>query len=115
MSVTWSGWLRPRVPLPAEPQPHVVALVLLSDYSSHRGVETRLGPEFPRHQFVSLDHALWIHRPVRRDDWLLMNTASHVCHDGRALTRREIFTRDGLLVASVTQEALVVANASAGS
>lgn len=115
VSVHWTGWFRPRVPLPADPQLHTAALVLLSDHSSHWGVETRLGPDFPRHDFVSLDHAVWIHRPVRWDDWLLMTTASDVSHAGRALIRREIFTREGLLVASVAQEALVTERDGANS
>ena len=44
-----------------------------------------------------------------------MTTASDVSHAGRALIRREIFTREGSLVASVAQEALVTERDGASS
>jgi len=57
-------------------------------------------------QVASLDHALWFHRPFRVDDWLLYAQESPVAHGARTLTRGQIFTRGGRLVASVAQEGL---------
>jgi acyl-CoA thioesterase II len=56
---------------------------------------------------ASLDHALWFHRPFRADEWLLYAQDSPNAAGGRGFARGLIFTRDGVLVASVAQEGLV--------
>jgi acyl-CoA thioesterase-2 len=56
---------------------------------------------------ASLDHALWLHRPFRADDWLLYAQESPTMIGSRGFARGLIFTRDGTLVASVAQEGLV--------
>ena len=61
----------------------------------------------PKIQVASLDHALWIHGPMRVDEWLLYAQQSPWAGGARALTRGQIFTREGRLVASVSQEGLV--------
>ncbi len=56
---------------------------------------------------VSLDHAIWFHRPFRADDWLLFETSSTSLYDSRGLTQGRVFSRDGTLVATVAQEVLL--------
>ena len=56
---------------------------------------------------ASLDHAMWWHRPVRVDEWLLYVQESPSASGGRGLSLGRIFTRDGELVASVAQEGMV--------
>jgi len=56
---------------------------------------------------ASLDHAMWFHRPFRVDEWLLYSLDSPSASNARGLGRGQIFTRDGLLVASVAQEGLI--------
>ncbi len=58
-------------------------------------------------QMASLDHAMWFHRPFRADDWLLYVQESPTAAGARAFTRGDLFTRDGKLVVSVTQEGLM--------
>jgi acyl-CoA thioesterase II len=58
-------------------------------------------------QLASLDHALWFHRPFRADDWLLYVQDSPSAFGARGFCRGSVYTRDGLLVASVTQEGLM--------
>jgi acyl-CoA thioesterase-2 len=58
-------------------------------------------------QLASLDHALWFHRPFRADDWLLYSQDSPSAYGARGFCRGSVFTRDGMLVASVTQEGLM--------
>jgi acyl-CoA thioesterase II len=101
------AWMMPRRPLPDTPALHAAALAYLSDFLSHWGVEMKLGPAFVFDRLASLDHALWVHRPLRWDDWWLVTTLTEVAHAGRALTRREVHSRDGVLVASIAQETLV--------
>jgi acyl-CoA thioesterase II len=57
-------------------------------------------------QVASLDHALWFHRPFRFDDWLLYSEDSPSAFGARGFSRGQLFTRDGILVASVAQEGL---------
>jgi acyl-CoA thioesterase-2 len=101
----WLGWLRPRVPLGDDPGLHAAALALLAEYRSHWAVERRLGADFPHTEITLLDHALWVHRPRRWDDWWLVKTESDVGAAGRCLSRREIFARDGTLIASAAWQA----------
>ena len=64
-------------------------------------------------QLASLDHALWFHRPFRADDWLLYVQESPSSHGARGFCRGSIYTREGVLVASVCQEGLMRERASA--
>jgi acyl-CoA thioesterase-2 len=61
----------------------------------------------PDIQVASLDHSLWLHRPCRIDDWLLYSIDSPAAAGARGYARGSIFTRDGVLVASVAQEGLM--------
>jgi acyl-CoA thioesterase-2 len=61
----------------------------------------------PEMQVASLDHAMWFHREFRMDDWLLYAMASPNACKARGLSHGKIYTRQGTLVASVTQEGLI--------
>jgi acyl-CoA thioesterase II len=65
---------------------------------------TLFEPEF---QGASLDHALWLHRPFRADEWLLYSQDAPNLNGSRGLSRGLIYSQDGTLVASVMQEGLV--------
>ncbi|MCB2066076.1 MAG: thioesterase family protein, partial [Erythrobacter sp.] len=52
-------------------------------------------------------HAMWFHEPFAVDDWLLYSMDSPWAGHARGLSRGQIFTRDGRLVASVTQEGMI--------
>jgi acyl-CoA thioesterase II len=58
-------------------------------------------------QVASIDHAMWFHRPLRVDEWLLYSMDSPSSSGARGLARGSIFTRDGQLVASTAQEGLM--------
>ncbi len=60
-----------------------------------------------RLQVASLDHALWFHRPSDLTDWHLFVQDSPSASGGRGFNRGDIFNRDGRLVASAAQEALI--------
>jgi acyl-CoA thioesterase-2 len=101
------AWVRPRFPLPNDAAWNAAALAFLSDYHSHFPVARRLGGPFEPWGYTSLDQSLWVHRDIVWDTWLLLATESEVAHAGRALTRRQLFTADGRLVASMMQEQLM--------
>jgi acyl-CoA thioesterase II len=102
-------WIRTTAPLPAAPAIHQCALAYASDMML---LDAALIPH-GRTVFektimaTSLDHALWFHRPFRADEWLLYAQDSPSASSGRGFSRGLIFTRDGVLVASVAQEGLV--------
>jgi acyl-CoA thioesterase-2 len=101
-------WMRMRAPLPDDPALHTAALVYFSDAGSFNGIERRYGWDgFTDKASASLDHAIWIHRPVPWDGWLLMVTDNPIAHAARALTHRQFYTREGVHVASIAQEAVV--------
>ena len=58
-------------------------------------------------QALSLDHALWFHRPFRADEWLLYAQDTPSASGARGFSRGLIFKQDGTLVASVAQEGLI--------
>ncbi len=61
----------------------------------------------PTLQAASLDHAMWFHRPVTYEDWLLYTQDSPSASGARGMTRGSIYTRSGTLIASVAQEGLI--------
>jgi len=102
-------WLRaPSLAGQDDPELHRQALIYLSDYLlSGASLIPHVLPLPGHHVFVaSLDHALWIHRPLRCDDWLLFETESPSASAGTGLTRALVYDRSGALVASVAQEAM---------
>ena len=102
-------WIRIGGPLPDDPMIHTAALAYLSDMTLLDTALVAHGHAIfdGRHQVASLDHALWLHRPCRADEWLLYAQDSPSAGGARALTRGTLFSRDGALVASVAQEGLV--------
>jgi acyl-CoA thioesterase-2 len=56
---------------------------------------------------ASLDHTMWFHRPVRADEWLLYDLEAVACSNARGLARGTMYTEDGHLGVSITQEALL--------
>jgi acyl-CoA thioesterase-2 len=60
-----------------------------------------------RLQRASLDHAMWFHRPIRVDQWLLYDLDSPSASQARGYNRGEIYQTDGTLIASAMQECLM--------
>jgi acyl-CoA thioesterase-2 len=61
----------------------------------------------PKLVIASIDHAMWFHRSVRVDDWLLYAIDSPSASGARGFTRGSVFARDGRLIASAAQEGLI--------
>ena len=55
---------------------------------------------------ASLDHAVWFHRPVRADQWLLFDLEGSGIAGARGHAIARVFTEDGVHVATVAQEGL---------
>jgi len=104
-----SLWMRAAAPLPDDPQVHTALLAFVSDYSLLESVLRRHGLPWATRglRTASLDHAMWFHRPARLDDWLLYTQESPSASGARGLALGRIYTRDGVLVASVAQEGMM--------
>ncbi|KQV04686.1 MULTISPECIES: acyl-CoA thioesterase II [unclassified Kitasatospora] len=107
-------WLRTGSPLPGDdPLLQVCALTYLSDLTLASTTALTVQPHRiqrtapARIMLASLDHAMWFHRPFRADEWLLFAQRSPSASDGRGLAHGEFYDRQGNLVASAVQEALV--------
>lgn len=102
-------WMRAKAPLPDDPAIHRYVLAYASDMMIlDTALFTHGRSVFDREvQAASLDHALWLHRPFRVDEWLLFSTESPSATSGRGFSRGSLFSRDGRLVASVAQEGLI--------
>jgi acyl-CoA thioesterase-2 len=107
------SWLRVRGPLGEDPILHQCALAYASDDVPTEAV-IGLHPEwddreetYQRFMTASLDHAVWFHRPVHGDDWLLHDLASEGLRGGRGMAHGRVLTTQGAHVASITQECLI--------
>ena len=56
---------------------------------------------------ASLDHAIWFHRPFRADQWMFYDCEVQSTSNARGLSFGHIYTQDGTLVATTTQEGLI--------
>ena len=102
-------WIKALAPLPDDQALHTAALAYGSDYTILESIYRRHGIAWshPGLSSASLDHAMWFHRPARVDEWLLYVQESPSAPGGRGLALGRIYTRDGVLVATVAQEGMV--------
>lgn len=102
-------WFRANGKLGDDPVLHQAVLTYASDYGLLEGSFNTHGHSFLTEELIiaSLDHAVWFHRPVRADEWMLYVTHSPRTSGGRGLNFGHIYSKDGTLVASVAQEGLM--------
>jgi acyl-CoA thioesterase-2 len=103
-------WFRARGRLADDPMLHVCLATYVSDMTLLDSVllaHGRGGWAVGDVVGASLDHAMWFHRPLRADEWLLYDQRSPSASGGRGLGTARIYTLDGRLAVSVIQEGLV--------
>ena len=102
-------WMRSLGELPDDPILHQAILAYISDSTllSEALRPHNLNWHDAHVQTASLDHALWFHREVRIDDWLLYTQDSPSAANGRGFCRGSLYAQNGAHVASVAQEGLV--------
>jgi acyl-CoA thioesterase-2 len=96
-------WTRIAEPLPDDRLLHACGVLYLSD----------LGTGFAAYELEgvprggpSLDHALWFQRPIRADEWILIDLVPVKTGGGRGLYTGTMHARDGRLGATLAQEIL---------
>lgn len=102
-------WMRLRAPMPDDQRLHRAALAYLSDMTIQESILRAHGVSWatPGLKVASLDHAMWWHRPARVDEWLVYVQESPNARGGRGLATGRVYTRDGVLAASVSQEIMI--------
>ena len=98
-------WARTRGQLPAEPVLHLCAQAMASDMRT--GVAAAAPLKAPWGGAISLDHVMWFHRPIRADEWFLVDIRPHSVAAGRGLVAGSVYAPNGTLGASFGQELLV--------
>lgn len=102
-------WMRATQPLPEDPRIHAAAFAYLSDWwlnFSALGLHLRdLGE---RSLYIaSLNHAIWLHRTVRADQWLHVESVSPAGAGGRGLSIGSVHDAQGRSLATLTQDCLM--------
>lgn len=104
-------WVRLKHRLGDDPHLHAAAFAYLSDwwlnYPALGGHVESLLANGRRLYVASLNHAIWLHRPLRADEWLHFDSTSPAAGAGRGLSIARVHDRAGHLVASATQECLM--------
>jgi acyl-CoA thioesterase-2 len=103
-------WFRVTGQLPEDQALHRCLLTYVSDFHLLATATMPHGVNFLELQVASIDHAIWFHRDLRVDDWLLYAIESPSASGARGFSRGSIYARNGALVASVAQEGLIREN-----
>ena len=102
-------WMRCLDQLPDDVNLHRAALAYASDYTILESIYRRHGVPWATEglKAASLDHAMWFHRDGRADEWVLYVQESPSAQGGRGLCLGRMYSRDGILLATVAQEGMV--------
>lgn len=102
-------WMKSVEKLPDDPRLHRMIAVYCTD-ASLAGTASRPHQSrgFVPSQIFSLDHSAWLHNHnFRADEWMLYENISTFADNGRAFSEGRLWTRDGRLICSATQECLI--------
>jgi acyl-CoA thioesterase-2 len=99
---THRKWCKVGEPIGDDPHLHAALLGFATDWTGIGGRPLHL--EGDTGGMVSLDHAIWFHRPARADAWHLYDVHSLVNAGGRGLTRGVLRDVEGRAVVSMAQE-----------
>ncbi|MBU3022919.1 acyl-CoA thioesterase II [Aestuariibacter sp. A3R04] len=102
-------WLRARETMSGSETLNQAALAYASDYHF---LSTSLQPHGVSVsdrdlRIATIDHAMWFHKPVNFNEWLLYVTESPFSGNARGIVKGQIFNQRGELIASTMQEGLM--------
>ena len=102
-------WIRAEGTMPDDQISQQAFLLYISDMGLLGAANNSVGVNFLTKNFqnASLDHAMWFHRKVELEGWFLYTMESPITRNARGFSRGSIFSRDGKLIASCTQEGLI--------
>jgi acyl-CoA thioesterase-2 len=102
-------WLRAQENLGDDQMLHQATLAYASDYHF---LSTSLQPHGisvtdKNLALATIDHAMWFHKPVNMNEWLLYVMDSPFSGGARGLVKGQVFNQQGELIASTMQEGLM--------
>jgi acyl-CoA thioesterase-2 len=104
-------WLRGRYSLASDSRTRAAVFAYLSDwwlnFSSLGGHLRDLQSHEPLY-IASLNHCIWFHRAFSPDRWMHFESESACAEGGRGLSIARVHDQDGLMLATATQESLMV-------
>jgi acyl-CoA thioesterase-2 len=102
-------WIRADRDIPNDQALQRVMLAYISDHNFIRTASLPYRQQIAKQpsQMATLNHSMWIHRPLNLSDWHLYDVHSANCFGDRALVIGHIFAQTGELVATVVQEGLL--------
>jgi acyl-CoA thioesterase-2 len=106
---TRRAWFKTVGDLPDDPALHACVLAFASDMGVVSAARVPVAGEHEWERFMgaSLDHAVWFHRPIRADEWILFDLRTISSSGARGLAAGTMHQRDGALGVSIAQEALI--------
>ncbi|KAI8339338.1 HotDog domain-containing protein [Chlamydoabsidia padenii] len=104
----YARWCMTRGRLGDDPQIHACVIAYISDSAFLATAARATG--IPKRGFgmmASLDHSIFFHKHMRADEWFLYDMHSPRSGDGRGVTFGRIYTKDGVLAVTTSQEGLI--------
>jgi acyl-CoA thioesterase II len=102
-------WWRATVPIPDEPLIHTLVATYVTDVYMIDPALVVHGHSMKArtHRSGTTDSSIWFHRPVRADEWNLLETRSPAAARGRGVVTGSLVRADGVIAATLTQEGLI--------
>ena len=102
-------WWRATVPLPDDPAVHTLVAAYVTDvYMIDPALQVHGHSMKARtHRSGTTDSSIWFHRPVRADEWNLLECRSPAAARGRGVVTASLVRTDGAIAATMTQEGLI--------
>lgn len=101
-------WWRVTAPLPDAPLLHTLIAVYITDLYGVDPASHVHGSSMQErvHRTSTTDSSIWLHQPVRADEWNLLESASPAAARGRSLITASLLRADGVIAATLVQEGL---------
>lgn len=102
-------WWRTTVPMPEDPLLHTLIAAYVTDVYMIDPALVVHGHSMKArtHRSGTTDSSIWFHRPVRADQWNLLETRSPAAARGRGVVTGSLIRPDGAIAATLAQEGLI--------
>lgn len=102
-------WWRATGSVPDDPLVHTLLAVYVADvYMIDPALQVHGHSMRARtHRSGTTDSSIWFHRPVRADEWNLLETVSPAAARGRGVVTGSLIRADGVIAATLAQEGLI--------
>ncbi|MHA3022617.1 acyl-CoA thioesterase [Mycobacterium sp. BMJ-28] len=102
-------WWRVTTPLPDVPLLHTLIAVYITDLYGVDPASRVHGHSMSdrAHRTGTTDSSIWLHQPVRADEWNLLESTSPAAARGRSVITAGLLRADGVIAATLVQEGLL--------